>query len=71
MSNGSLQDRLYGMSPPNGNLFDFQFIFVIVNYFYMVHCFLIGDASKRRALDWPTRLSIALGSARGKLNLYH
>ncbi|XP_076937297.1 nodulation receptor kinase-like [Bidens hawaiensis] len=35
MSNGSLQDRLY------------------------------GEASKRRALDWPTRLSIALGSARG------
>ncbi|KAK9066957.1 hypothetical protein SSX86_014281 [Deinandra increscens subsp. villosa] len=35
MSNGSLQDRLY------------------------------GEASKRRALDWPARLSIALGSARG------
>ncbi|KAG6646933.1 hypothetical protein CIPAW_07G042800 [Carya illinoinensis] len=35
MSNGSLQDRLY------------------------------GDAAKRKALDWPTRLSIALGAARG------
>ncbi|KAJ6732672.1 hypothetical protein OIU74_004591 [Salix koriyanagi] len=36
MSNGSLQDRLY------------------------------GEASKRKTLDWPTRLSIALGAARGK-----
>ncbi|KAI7739365.1 hypothetical protein M8C21_010708, partial [Ambrosia artemisiifolia] len=26
---------------------------------------LNGEASNRRALDWPTRLSIALGSARG------
>ncbi|CDP02685.1 unnamed protein product [Coffea canephora] len=36
MSNGSLQDRLY------------------------------GEAAKRKILDWPTRLSIALGAARGK-----
>ncbi|KAK6151081.1 hypothetical protein DH2020_016013 [Rehmannia glutinosa] len=36
MSNGSLQDRLY------------------------------GAAAKRKILDWPTRLSIALGAARGK-----
>ncbi|KAL6012718.1 hypothetical protein ACLOJK_003207 [Asimina triloba] len=35
MSNGSLQDRLY------------------------------GEASKRKPLDWQTRLSIALGAARG------
>ncbi|KAJ6853320.1 nodulation receptor kinase-like [Iris pallida] len=39
MSNGSLQDRLY------------------------------GEASKRKVLDWPTRLSIALGAARGKFNV--
>ncbi|KAL9328525.1 hypothetical protein ACSQ67_003528 [Phaseolus vulgaris] len=36
MSNGSLQDRLY------------------------------GEPAKRKILDWPTRLSIALGAARGK-----
>ncbi|KAK4477408.1 hypothetical protein RD792_016629 [Penstemon davidsonii] len=36
MSNGSLQDRLY------------------------------GAAAKRKTLDWPTRISIALGAARGK-----
>ncbi|GMP31127.1 hypothetical protein CsSME_00005470 [Camellia sinensis var. sinensis] len=36
MSNGSLQDRLY------------------------------GEAAKRKTLDWPTRLSIALGAAQGK-----
>nr|GMD50013.1 nodulation receptor kinase-like [Ipomoea batatas] len=40
MSNGSLQDRLY------------------------------GEASKRKILDWPTRLSIALGAARGLLYLH-
>ncbi|KAK9155896.1 hypothetical protein Sjap_003376 [Stephania japonica] len=36
MSNGSLQDCLY------------------------------GEASKKKVLDWPTRISIALGAARGK-----
>ncbi|WCJ32035.1 Leucine-rich repeat protein kinase family protein [Euphorbia peplus] len=40
MSNGSLQDRLY------------------------------GEASKRKILDWPTRLSIALGAARGLTHLH-
>ncbi|XP_021274644.1 nodulation receptor kinase-like [Herrania umbratica] len=40
MSNGSLQDRLY------------------------------GEAAKRRILDWPTRLSIALGAARGLMYLH-
>ncbi|KAE8704828.1 Nodulation receptor kinase [Hibiscus syriacus] len=40
MSNGSLQDRLY------------------------------GEAAKRKILDWPTRLSIALGAARGLMYLY-
>ncbi|KAF5961014.1 hypothetical protein HYC85_002223 [Camellia sinensis] len=39
MSNGSLQDRLY------------------------------GEAAKRKTLDWPTRLSISLGAARG--NFYN
>ncbi|MQL73865.1 hypothetical protein Taro_006191 [Colocasia esculenta] len=41
MSNGSLQDRLY------------------------------GEAAKRKALDWPTRLSIALGAARGLMYLHN
>ncbi|XP_024027034.1 nodulation receptor kinase-like [Morus notabilis] len=40
MSNGSLQDRLY------------------------------GEAAKRKRLDWPTRLSIALGAARGLTHLH-
>ncbi|KAK1292847.1 Nodulation receptor kinase [Acorus calamus] len=40
MSNGSLQDRLY------------------------------GDAAKRKPLDWPIRLSIALGAARGLMYLH-
>ncbi|XP_047325196.1 nodulation receptor kinase-like [Impatiens glandulifera] len=40
MSNGSLQDRLY------------------------------GEAAKRRTLDWPTRLSIALGAAQGLTYLH-
>ncbi|KOM26823.1 hypothetical protein LR48_Vigan319s002200 [Vigna angularis] len=39
MSNGSLQDRLY------------------------------GEPAKRKILDWPTRLSIALGAARGNAGL--
>ncbi|CAI0405379.1 unnamed protein product [Linum tenue] len=39
MSNGSLQDRLY------------------------------GEAAKRKTLDWPTRLSVALGAARGNAYL--
>ncbi|XVE83021.1 hypothetical protein DITRI_Ditri16bG0053100 [Diplodiscus trichospermus] len=40
MSNGSLQDRLY------------------------------GEAAKRKFLDWPTRLSVALGAARGLMYLH-
>ncbi|TVU38380.1 hypothetical protein EJB05_11747 [Eragrostis curvula] len=41
MSNGSLQDRLY------------------------------GEASKRKVLDWPTRLSICIGAARGLVHLHN
>ncbi|PAN14501.1 hypothetical protein PAHAL_2G414600 [Panicum hallii] len=41
MSNGSLQDRLY------------------------------GEASKRKVLDWPTRLSVCIGAARGLVYLHN
>ncbi|KAK9102652.1 hypothetical protein Sjap_019906 [Stephania japonica] len=41
MSNGSLQDCIYGA----------------------------GEASKKKVLDCPTRISIALGLARGKFIL--
>ncbi|KAF0905950.1 hypothetical protein E2562_008972 [Oryza meyeriana var. granulata] len=41
MSNGSLQDRLY------------------------------GEASKRKVLDWPTRLSVCIGAARGLAYLHN
>lgn len=30
-----------------------------------------GEPAKRKVLDWPTRLSIALGAARGKSILYY
>ncbi|KQK15671.1 nodulation receptor kinase isoform X2 [Brachypodium distachyon] len=41
MSNGSLQDRLY------------------------------GEASKRKVLDWPTRISVCIGAARGLVYLHN
>ncbi|KAF5738052.1 hypothetical protein HS088_TW13G00946 [Tripterygium wilfordii] len=31
---------------------------------------LYGEAAKRKALDWPTRLSVALGAARGLTHLH-
>uniref|UniRef100_A0A453B9A4 non-specific serine/threonine protein kinase n=1 Tax=Aegilops tauschii subsp. strangulata TaxID=200361 RepID=A0A453B9A4_AEGTS len=41
MSNGSLQDRLY------------------------------GEASKRKVLDWPTRISVCIGAAKGLVYLHN
>lgn len=33
------------------------------------HYYYTGEAARRKTLDWPTRLSIALGAARGKLDI--
>lgn len=67
MSNGSLQDRLYGTSHLNIN---FKFLFGLLLIFTYIDLLSIisitGEAAKRKTLDWPTRLSIALGAARGK-----
>lgn len=63
MSNGSLQDRLYGTPCPNLKLFNY--IFFNAHYLSFTN-FLTGEAAKRKTLDWPTRLSISLGAARGK-----
>lgn len=30
----------------------------------------VGEASKRKVLDWPTRLSVCIGAARGTSFLY-
>ncbi|GMP27534.1 hypothetical protein CsSME_00003481 [Camellia sinensis var. sinensis] len=66
MSNGSLQDRLYGTPCPNLKLF--KYIFFNAHYLSFTN-FLTGEAAKRKTLDWPTRLSISLGAARG--NFYN
>jgi hypothetical protein len=29
-----------------------------------------GEASKRKVLDWPTRLSVCIGAARGNKHLF-
>lgn len=49
---------------------------LIFNGFYVgisihISCnsLITGAASKRKTLDWPTRLSIALGAARGKYSV--
>ena len=64
MSNGSLQDRLYGTSHPKFfSSIIFSFIYI---YFHLCNQSQTGEAAKRKTLDWPTRLSIALGAARGK-----
>ncbi|KAK9129722.1 hypothetical protein Sjap_010209 [Stephania japonica] len=42
-----------------------------VQRFLLPYSFLLGagEASKKKVLDWPTRISIALGAARGKFIL--
>jgi len=60
MSNGSLQDRLYGKD--SKILSAYLFWYPLILKFN----FITGEPSKRKILDWPTRLSIALGAARGK-----
>lgn len=66
MSNGSLQDRLYGIK------LDIVFFFKKKNSWktliYIIFFHSVGEASKRKVLDWPTRLSVCIGAARGKLS---
>jgi len=59
MSNGSLQDRLYGIKL-HIVLKKISWKILIYNFFHSV-----GEASKRKVLDWPTRLSVCIGAARG------
>ena len=63
MSNGSLQDRLYGT--PYVHLKFFKCMFLSARHLSFTKS-STGEAAKRKTLDWPTRLSIALGAARGK-----
>jgi len=66
MSNGSLQDRLYGI------MFHENFIYfslVIPLFIILIFFCFVGEASKRKVLDWPTRLSVCIGAARGKKHL--
>ena len=62
MSNGSLQDRLYGTFQIDSSSV-FSVLILITD---QKHRLVTGEAAKRRILDWTTRLSIALGAARGK-----
>lgn len=61
MSNGSLQDRLYGIK------LHIVFSFKKISWKTLIYIFFrsVGEASKRKVLDWPTRLSVCIGAARG------
>jgi hypothetical protein len=60
MSNGSLLDRLYGKYL--AILSADMFYYIVILKFNLI---ITGEPAKRKILDWPTRLSIALGAARG------
>jgi hypothetical protein len=61
MSNGSLQDRLYGIK------LHIVFFLKKISWKTRIYNFFhsVGEASKRKVLDWPTRLSVCIGAARG------
>jgi len=44
-------------------------LFTCYTLIYNPLFFLVGEASKRKVLDWPTRLSVCIGAARGKKHL--
>lgn len=51
--------------PIQSSLAQSSFLLYIYIFIYVINS-QTGEAAKRKTLDWPTRLSIALGAARGK-----
>jgi hypothetical protein len=50
------------------SLLRFFYLSVLDIFLYLMTIIFrfVGDAAKRKVLDWPTRLSICIGAASGK-----